>query len=167
MEEKNWREIENIGLRINAAKQNPVPESVFSSAAIQTDALLRSFISGERTRAQLEADFSNLPEYGVILANLNDFALGLEIAGFSNEDRQEMIEHESEHTEGAERLGFKSDFTIVFVRTEDGRLKLNPGTTIRELPEKLSDEELRAALREVIGAPHDLSDRDRNQLGSI
>jgi len=159
--ERDEQHVEYLKEVIGKAKSEAPLAEDLEAAKDKHDKSIRDFVAGRISRTEFEDQ--ELMEGSIELQSENDFKLALSIIGFDRETIEELTSHEIEHYHEAEDSGLKPTFLIQFFRGKDDKLSLYPSVKL-SLPEDMADDQIREALKKVIGAANDLSPRDQSQL---
>lgn len=151
---------------IDEAKRHALHEDELEPIKDEQDAITYSFLKGEVGATEYNRKIKELDiQAGVIKRKgIVEYTELLRAIGMSEDDVRETIVHENEHMTESLALGVDPVYQIQFVRTKTEGLGLHPSVNF-DFPDSMSEDEQRRILAEIIGAPGDLSERDRSQLG--
>lgn len=155
-------ELQEVLVKIAKLFRNLPSEKEVLEAEEKQDKILREFVEGN----SLE-NFNKQPDIEqpgkVDFSNLNILSEVMHKLEFDEDLIEKTIAHEGAHAKEIERLGLVPKFSMRFFNTEKNRRRCIPATSF-DLPEQGNEEELRKALKIILEAPLDLSDRDQKQL---
>lgn len=154
------KHVEYLKESIEQAKSEAPFAKDLEASKDRHDKSMADFIAGKISRKEFEdQEMAGSIEF----ESENDFRLVLSIIGFNDATIEELISHEIEHANEARNYGLTPTFMIQFFRGENEKLSLYPSVKL-PLPENMTDEQVREALRKTIQATNDLSPRDQDQL---
>ena len=154
-----------IRLLIEEAQHNALDIGTIKEIKEKQDEITIRFMRGEISNQEHDklADVTeNLPGE-IKFGTLSEFMIALRALCFDEEKIQNMLAHENDHMVAALKYHIPVKYGILFYKTEKG---LSANTFISpEIPETVPENEQKQMLQEIIGAPEELSPRDKRQLG--
>jgi hypothetical protein len=142
-------------LELSEAERRDQEENLVFSAFLRGEISLTEFHEQDPRGDQLypgEVEMRNPDE---LLQGLSLFV--------SQEVAEDLVEHEADHYDLAMAHGFRDTKILIRFFNEDGKISLRPAIAL-VLPKYGNDDEIRKRVQEIIEAPDDLSDIDKEQL---
>ena len=154
---------------VKRAQETALQRDELESLKDQHDALVQAFLNGELSDAEyqnrLRRNAEALSKGVLLLASISKFREALELILDSREEVEIILEHENQHMSKALELGLDGWYAIQFIKShESDQIDFYPSSDIH-FPDAIPTEERKRLMIEIIRAAHELSARDKGQLG--